>query len=615
MRLSTLRRFITLIFILFTFSISGQCDARFNAIVSLDNSGDYTSIQEAINASTGSQAEPYTIFIKDGIYDEKLYFEKSYITLVGESRDSTIITTAVLRRSWRETNDSDWGAATVNIAKDVTDLTFAHLTIRNNFADVYPDFPNPNDHTFAMRGGGHRIITIDCNIISTGGDTLSLWNTDGGMYYHKSCFFTGYVDFIAPRGYCYMEDCTFYGYNSTASIWHDGSGGEDHKLVIQNGTFDGKVGFALGRYHRDAQFYLLNCTFSENMKNQEIYWEGKNEITWSPDRKYYYNNHRPQFDWTWYKDNLHEAPGNPKEDDINALWTFNNEWDPESKVSHLLPAASFPTPEKNACFSREGILAWIPGRCAEQHLISLGKMGEELKIIESTEISNFAISGLEENTTYQWRIDEVFGQDTVKGSVWNFHTEKTADNLPNIAYAPHPENMAAYDENLVRLEWKYDHCTVDSFLVNFGKDPDNLEYKGTQKNNYYIATEKKSDTIYYWRIDSKNEYGIEEGETWSYTYDPTTSQVIQEKHSGFFIRKASPNPFSDTCSIEYVLPNSGDVSISVLSQDGKLIQQQFIENQQAGDHTYRWNNKGIRGFYVFKIGFQNQERITKLISQ
>ncbi|MBN2520398.1 MAG: hypothetical protein JXB17_07840, partial [Bacteroidales bacterium] len=337
---------------------------EFDAIVAKDGSGNYLTIQEAINAAPSNSTVPFIIFIKNGEYNEKLYFQKSFITLIGEDRDSTIIVTAELRRVWRETNPGDWGVATINIENGITDLTFANLTIKNNFAEVYPDFPDNNDHTMAIRGGGHRIILINCTVVAAGGDTVSLWNTDGGMFYHNRCYFEGYVDYVCPRGYCYISDCDFYGYNGNASIWHDGSGGKDHKLVIKKSNFDGISSFGLGRFHRMSAFYLLDCDFSNNMRNNDITYVGdslssdRDKLIYGR-RVYYYNCHREEYDYFWHENNLEKAEGSPYPDSINALWTFNNQWNPEAKIEGLLPFAFLPSPaNETRNIELQPVLTW-----------------------------------------------------------------------------------------------------------------------------------------------------------------------------------------------------------------------------------------------------------------
>ena len=48
------------------------------------------------------------------------------------------------------------------------------------------------------------------------------------------------------------------------------------------------------------------------------------------ERDYYYHCHRDGGDYPWFADNLVTAPGAPKPQQINAAWTFNNTWNPES---------------------------------------------------------------------------------------------------------------------------------------------------------------------------------------------------------------------------------------------------------------------------------------------
>lgn len=276
------------------------------------------------------------IFIKRGVYNEKLFVEKNNVALVGESRDSTIIIFAELRKNWRQNHDDDYGAGVVNIKNKITDIIFKHLTIHNNFGSLYGD----NDHQFAIRGGEGvtKIIIDDCNVIADGGDTVSLWNTDDGMYYHNNCYFEGYVDYVCPRGYCFIENSRFFGRNLTASIWHDGSKNENHKFVIRNSKFDGVDGFPLGRFHRDAQFFLIDCLFSKNMSDKKIFFAPSSPpriLQWGEDRIYFYNCHREGGDYDWHRDNLDYIKYHPNANKITPLWTFNNEWDPNFKLEQL----------------------------------------------------------------------------------------------------------------------------------------------------------------------------------------------------------------------------------------------------------------------------------------
>ena len=65
----------------------------FQAVVAQDGSGDYTSIQAAIDAVPDNRQEPWLIFVKNGSYREHVVIPetKTYVHLIGQDKDKTII--------------------------------------------------------------------------------------------------------------------------------------------------------------------------------------------------------------------------------------------------------------------------------------------------------------------------------------------------------------------------------------------------------------------------------------------------------------------------------------------------------------------------------------------
>jgi unsaturated rhamnogalacturonyl hydrolase len=366
-------------------------------IVAQDGSGDFTSIQAAVDAIPKDNAQDRIILIRNGTYREKVMIEASHIALVGEDRDKTQIVFAELRKNWRKTHPDDWGAAVINIARDVTDVTIANLTVHN-------DYGGDHDHQFAIRSfeGSTRIAILNANVIADGGDTLSLWNVDSGLTYYADDSFEGYVDFLCPRGWAYVTNSRFFGHNDTASIWHDGSAHEDSKFVIRHSSFDGVPGFALGRNHRDGQFYLLDDHFSANMANKPLYTVPQQPTPprqW-PERFYYFNDHRDGGDWPWFADNLPL-----RAEDVDAVWTFQGRWDP-STIPPVLPFASMPYPENGAQnVDPAGVmLRWTPSRNAPSAVRSRW-MGP-----------------LEPGKTYTWRADD-------DSPLWTFTTDARTERI------------------------------------------------------------------------------------------------------------------------------------------------------------------------------------------
>ena len=64
-----------------------------NILVAKDGSGDYTTIQEAIDAVRAYTPTPVTIRIKNGLYHEKVTIPAwvGNLTIIGESKEKTIV--------------------------------------------------------------------------------------------------------------------------------------------------------------------------------------------------------------------------------------------------------------------------------------------------------------------------------------------------------------------------------------------------------------------------------------------------------------------------------------------------------------------------------------------
>lgn len=328
-------------------------------VVDASGNGDFLGIQDAINHLPEKATAPRIILVKSGVYHEKVFIDKNFVTLVGEDPHTTELVYAQARDIWRCEHPDDWGVATLNLSG--SDITIENLTIGNNYgfdhlneAEVqHIDCPRDTVHPFkTVRNDGHqmalrsfattRLIVRNCILRAYGGDTVSPWNTQDGMFYFSHCVMEGGVDFYCPRGWAYAEDCEFIAHGHTAAIWHDGSGNEDQKTVLRNCVFRGDDHFKLGRYHRDAQFYLIDCSFADNMADTPIYFNPSmpaNQIRWGY-RVYYSGSKHAAGKYAWLADNLSKAPGHPVAAMIDADWTFAGKWHPSgqaTKLDHIAP--------------------------------------------------------------------------------------------------------------------------------------------------------------------------------------------------------------------------------------------------------------------------------------
>jgi len=411
-------------------------------VVAQDGSGDFRTVQAALDALPCDADRYRVILLRPGVYREKIFVTKSKVALVGEDRDATRLVFSELRSEWRQSHADDWGAAVVNVGNDVEDLVLANLTIRNDFGSR----GGSHDHQFAVRSGGAstRISVLHANVIADGGDTISLWNSMSGMTYHADSSFEGWVDFFCPRGWSYVRDSRFFGHNETAAIWHDGSNDEDQKLVIQSSRFDGVPGFALGRNTRDGQFYLLDCTFSAAMADRPIYLAREPETFRWGLRAYFWGCRREGGDFPWLADNLHQAPGAPSPGEIDARWTFGGRWDPEATLPAVLPFASIPTPRNGArgVPATRARLRWIGARNAAAYDVHFGQT-DPPPVVARVKVAWFDPGLLTPGRMYVWRVDAVTAHGTVEGAVWRFGT---TPREPGPATAPRGNEVSQHGQ-------------------------------------------------------------------------------------------------------------------------------------------------------------------------
>lgn len=311
----------------------------FDAVV-----GPEESIQAAIEQAPKPAEKPYKILILKGEHHEKVIIDRPNIVLVGEQRDSTLLVLAETAKTQtiREYHGKPVGNGVIVLQEGADDCVISGLTVYNNYGTTVE---NTTTHQMAIFGRATRTIVINCNVWADGNDALSLWAQGGnGMYYHADLNLRcPGVDFLCPRGWCYATRCRFYG-DGRAIIWHDGRGDKQKKLVITNSTFDAKRPTPLGRYHHDAQFFLVNCQLSQQIMDANISYAYTDKVLdpcpWGQ-RTYYYNCSREGGHSGWLNNNLQEADNAPDFFGITAEWTFGGEWNPEKHIRELWPVLAY----------------------------------------------------------------------------------------------------------------------------------------------------------------------------------------------------------------------------------------------------------------------------------
>ena len=260
-------------------------------IVARDGTGEFRTVDEAIEVCRAFMDYHKVIYIKKGIYKEKLIIPQwlQNIELCGEDRDETIITyddhanvkIILGKASPHEQAMGTFRTYTLKI--EANDITLKNLTIENNSARL--------GQAVALHTEGDRLIFVNCRFIGHQ-DTVYTGMPYTRLFF-KDCYICGTTDFIFGPSTAWFEDCTIESlinsYVTAASTPADATYGyifNKCQLIAKNGV--DKV--YLGRPWRDYGYTLfMNCDLGAHIRPEGWHhWEKQRELT---ARYLEYNNH------------------------------------------------------------------------------------------------------------------------------------------------------------------------------------------------------------------------------------------------------------------------------------------------------------------------------------
>jgi pectinesterase len=168
--------------------------------VAQDSSGDYTTIQAAIDASRSFPDQRITIYVKNGTYKEKIVVPACNIRLsiIGEDAEKTIITWDDYFSKMNRGRNSTFYTYTLLV--DADDFYAENLTIENS--------AGPVGQAVALHVKGDRCVFRNCRILGNQ-DTLY---TDGlnSRQYFDGCYINGTTDFIFGAATVLFNNCTIH---------------------------------------------------------------------------------------------------------------------------------------------------------------------------------------------------------------------------------------------------------------------------------------------------------------------------------------------------------------------------------------------------------------------
>lgn len=248
--------------IVFFVIIPGSWLFAHDFVVAKDGSGDFVTVQEAINAVPDFRKNRTTIFIKKGVYKEKLILaaSKTNVSFIGEDSNETVLTYDDFASKKNRFGEEVGTTGSTSFYIFGEGFTAENITFENS--------SGPVGQAVSVRIDGDKVAFRNCRFLGNQ-DTLYPHGERSHQYY-KNCYIEGTVDFIFGWSTAVFEECTIFckdhGYITAPSTLEETPFG----FVFLNCDITGsatQASFYLGRPWRSyGKSAFVNCRLGNQIK-------------------------------------------------------------------------------------------------------------------------------------------------------------------------------------------------------------------------------------------------------------------------------------------------------------------------------------------------------------
>lgn len=233
--------------------------------VAKDGSGNYTTVQAALDAIPSGNNKPVTIKIKKGVYKEVIIVDarKNFIRLIGEDKSNTILSYNNHAGTPLPNGDTlnTWTCASTFVYGN--DFYAENITFENTAGFTA-------GQAVGLRIEGDRASLFNCRII--GNQDILFLSGSGVKHFFKDCYIEGTTDFIFGAATAVFKKCHIHSKKnshvtaaSTNSIIPYGFVFFDCRLTADSNI--NKV--SLGRpWSPTASVTYINCWMDKHILNE-----------------------------------------------------------------------------------------------------------------------------------------------------------------------------------------------------------------------------------------------------------------------------------------------------------------------------------------------------------
>lgn len=258
-----------------TLAVSGMAanpvPQGYDVVVAQDGTGNYISLQAAINAAPANRTTPYRILVRKGKYIEKVTIpnNKPFLYVIGEGINDVVF-------SWDDYAGKAGVTEIATITINSNDCLFMNLTVENSWGRK-----NDGPQALAVKATGDRIIFKNCKMVS-GQDTVMAHGI-GKRQYFRNCYIDGNTDYVYGAAIAIFDSCVLFnrdrvdGSNGGVFTAASTPAGQTYGYVFRDCLLpnnNGQTTYTLGRpwgnseppHTSETKVVFLNCRMGTTVK-------------------------------------------------------------------------------------------------------------------------------------------------------------------------------------------------------------------------------------------------------------------------------------------------------------------------------------------------------------